>query len=377
MKFISAGTLKSRLQAAFPEREFIMRSQGQVRFIRISSRMQKVAAGTCAALLGAWCVSMGAVAVSQFSATSDHALLRLREAKVATAESRVQQYRDNLDGTVDDLARRQKFIETVVEAHIGDLPDDKQAGETVTDSASEAAETVKKVSAAVPEAGKLAGVEAEQLAFVERLTRYADRRAASAAQAIRKLGLNPSAMANARGGEGGPLEKLATAADGSIDPRFQRLGQSLARMDSLENGLASIPQVSPAHVAYVSSSFGYRADPFTGGAAFHAGLDFPGPMGSPIYAAAKGRVTFVGQRQGYGNCVEISHGNGLMTRYGHLSGFNVRPGQLVDGGTRIAAMGSTGRSTGPHLHFEVRNNNRPMNPRTFLEAAHNVQQEAR
>lgn len=354
-----------------------MRSQGQVRFIRISSRMQKVAAGTCAALLGAWCVSMGAVAVSQFSTTSDHALLRLREAKVATAESRVQQYRDNLDGTVDDLARRQKFIETMVEAHIGELPDDKQTGETVTDSASESAETVKKVSMAVPEAGKLAGVEAEQLAFVERLTRYADRRSAAAAQTIRKLGLNPNTMANARGGEGGPLEKLTTAADGSIDPRFQRLGQSLARMDALENGLASIPQVSPAHVAYVSSSFGYRADPFTGGAAFHAGLDFPGPMGSPIYAAAKGRVTFVGQRQGYGNCVEVSHGNGLMTRYGHLSGFNVRPGQLVDGGTRIAAMGSTGRSTGPHLHFEVRINNRPMNPRTFLEAAHNVQQEAR
>ncbi|XJJ66846.1 peptidoglycan DD-metalloendopeptidase family protein [Novosphingobium sp. BL-8A] len=378
MKFISAGALKSRLQAAFPEREFIMRSQGQVRFIRISSRMQKVAAGTCAALLGAWCVSMGAVAVSQFSATSDHVLLRMREAKVATAESRVQQYRNNLNGTVDDLARRQKFIETMVEAHIGDLPEDQKAGETVTDSTAETAETVKKVSLAVPEAGKLAGIEAEQLAFVERLTRYADRRAAATADTIRKLGLNPNSIAAGnRAAEGGPLEKLATAADGSIDPRFQRLGQSLARMDALENGLASIPQVSPAHVAYVSSSFGYRADPFTGGAAFHAGLDFPGPMGSPIYAAAKGRVTFVGQRQGYGNCVEISHGNGLMTRYGHLSGFNVRPGQLVDGGTRIAAMGSTGRSTGPHLHFEVRINNRPMNPRTFLEAAHNVQQEAR
>ncbi|WP_279389715.1 M23 family metallopeptidase [Novosphingobium sp. PhB165] len=375
---MSAETLKSRLQAAFPEREFIMRSQGQVRFIRISSRMQKVAAGACATLLGAWCVSMGAVAVSQFSSTSEHAMLRMREANVATAESRVQQYRNNLDGTVADLARRQKFIETMVEAHIGDLPEDAKPGETGADSSAETAGTVKKVSVAVPEAGKLAGVEAEQLAFVERLTRYADRRAASTADTIRKLGLNPNSIAAGnRGGEGGPLEKLSTAADGSIDPRFQRLGQSLARMDALENGLASIPQVSPAHVAYVSSSFGYRADPFTGGAAFHAGLDFPGPMGSPIYAAAKGRVTFVGQRQGYGNCVEISHGNGLMTRYGHLSGFSVHPGQLVDGGTRIAAMGSTGRSTGPHLHFEVRINNRPVNPRTFLEAARNVQQEAR
>ncbi|KPH57516.1 peptidase M23 [Novosphingobium sp. ST904] len=380
MKFTSAGALRTRFRAAFPDRELIMRSQGQVRFIRISSGMQKAAVGVAVSLLGAWCVSMGAVAFSQFSATSEHAALVNREAKVATAESRVQQYRDDLNGTVADLARRQQFIEKMFDAHIGELPEDRQAGETVTDSSAEAAETVRKVSAALPEAGRLAGIEAEQLAFVERLTRYADRRATAASDAIRKLGLNPRTMiagVRSKVAEGGPLERLATSANGSLDPRFQRLGLSLARMDALENGLASIPQVSPAHVAYVSSSYGYRSDPFTGGAAFHAGLDFPGPMGSPIYAAAKGKVTFVGQRQGYGNCIEISHGNGLMTRYGHLSGFGVRAGQEVEGGARIAAMGSTGRSTGPHLHFEVRVNERPVNPRPFLEAARNVQQEAR
>ncbi|MEJ2457870.1 MAG: M23 family metallopeptidase, partial [Novosphingobium sp.] len=108
---------------------------------------------------------------------------------------------------------------------------------------------------------------------------------------------------------------------------------------------------------------------------FHAGLDFPGPRGSPIYAAAKGTVSFVGRRHGYGNCIEISHGNGLMTRYAHLSSFGkTHVGEQVDAGTVIAAMGSTGRSTGPHLHFEVRVNGRPVNPRPFLEAARNVQQ---
>ncbi|MFD1958453.1 peptidoglycan DD-metalloendopeptidase family protein [Novosphingobium panipatense] len=163
--------------------------------------------------------------------------------------------------------------------------------------------------------------------------------------------------------------KLATQADGRLDSRFARMGRSLARMSALENGLTLVPQVSPAHVAYVSSSFGYRSDPFTGGAAFHAGLDFPGPMGSPIYAAAKGRVTFAGQKHGYGNCIEVTHGNGLMTRYGHLSGFRTRVGQEVEAGALIGAMGSTGRSTGPHLHFEVRVNDRPVNPRPFLEAA--------
>lgn len=355
-----------------------MRSQGEVRFIRLSSRMQLAGLGVASLLLTAWCGSMTAVAVERWSAGSDYAALVNREAEVAVAESQVEKYRDGLDEVTADLARRQKFIEQMVEAHIGEIPDAQLDQGTLSASNREAARTANKVSAVLPEAEGLARIEAAQLAFVERLTRFADHRAEQASMAIRKLGLNPNTMASGSPrAEGGPLQRLATGKDGSLDPRFRRLGVSLARMDALENGLASIPQFKPADVAYVSSSFGYRSDPFTGGAAFHAGLDFPGPMGSPIFAAAKGTVTFVGHRQGYGNCIEISHGNGLMTRYGHLSSFKTRIGQKVDAGTVIAGMGSTGRSTGPHLHFEVRVNGQPVNPRPFLEAATNVQQEAR
>jgi len=377
LKSTSAGALVARLRALFPDREFIMRSQGQVRFIRVSSRVQLACAGSMAALFAVWAGTIGAIAVARVSSTSEYAALHDREAALARSEGRVKAYRDDISETTADLAQRQKFIEQMVEAHIGDLPDDSQA-ETAVSDAGKAADTAGKVSAALPEAGGLARIEAEQLAFVERLTRYADRRSEAASAAIRKLGLNPGTMiAGAKAAEGGPLLKLATSTDGKLDPRFQRMGVSLARMDALQNGLASIPQVSPAHVAYVSSSYGFRADPFTGGAAFHAGLDFPGPRGSNIYAAAKGKVSFVGQRQGYGNCIEISHGNGLMTRYAHLSGFKAHVGESVDAGTVIGAMGSTGRSTGPHLHFEVRIHDRPVNPRPFLEAARNVQQEAR
>lgn len=352
----------------FADREFIMRSQGQVRFIRVSSRAQKIAAGAAVGVLGMWAASVGALALSQVSTGSESAALAKRAANVAKAEESVAKYRDNVDSVASDLARRQKFIEQMVDAHIQELPED--AGHPEPTAQTDA--TVKKVSAAVPGAGALARIEAEQLALVDRLTRYADRRSDAAMASIRKLGLNPNAMiSRARTAEGGPLVKLATGADGSVDPRFVKMGRSLSRMDALENGLASIPQVSPAHVAYVSSSYGYRSDPFTGGAAFHAGLDFPGPMGSPIYAAAQGRVTFVGQKSGYGNCIEVTHGNGLMTRYGHLSGFRTRVGQEVEAGALIGAMGSTGRSTGPHLHFEVRVNDRPVNPRPFLDAARN------
>jgi murein DD-endopeptidase MepM/ murein hydrolase activator NlpD len=104
----------------------------------------------------------------------------------------------------------------------------------------------------------------------------------------------------------------------------------------------------------------------------HTGLDIRGAFGQPIYAAAAGRVVRVGPWSGYGNVVVIDHGHGIETRYGHLSGFNTRPGAVVKAGEQIARMGSTGRSTGNHLHFEVRINGRAVNPRPYLEASADV-----
>lgn len=303
-----------------------------------------------------------------------------REARVATAETRVAAYRADIAKVADDLTHRQDFITRMVEAHVGDLPADRQAGETVSDSSAEARRTIDKVSAAIPEAAPLARMEARQLAFVESLTRLADRRAAAAEAAIRKLGLNPDHLLAARddtAAMGGPLLRFVTSADGGMDPRFRRLGVSLARMEALHRTLDGIPQAMPASFQYISSGFGYRADPFDGSAAFHPGLDFKGPTGAPIYAAARGRVSFVGQRSGYGNCVEIDHGNGLVTRYAHMSGFRTRTGTMVQPGQLIGLIGSTGRSTGPHLHFEVRINDRPVNPRPFLEVAPHVLEKAR
>lgn len=376
MKNIAVGGLWERLRKLFPDREFFMRSEGQVRFIKISARVQMIAAGLVAALLLVWVASMAAMAVSQYLSTRDRLALLEREAKVASSESRLDAYGDDVGKVADDLQRRQEFIEKMV----GTLPDDVKAGETVSNSSGEAAKTVNKVSAALPEASALVRIEARQLTFVERLTRLADRRAARAAENIRRLGLNPGQMLaslDRRADQGGPLLRLATSADGSLDPRFQRLGLSLARMEALERGLAGIPQVMPASLEFISSGFGYRADPFSGGPALHAGLDFRGPIGAPIYSAAKGTVRFVGVRPGYGKSVEVDHGNGLMTRYAHMSGFRARIGQPVQAGEVIGLIGNTGRSTGPHLHFEVRIHDRPVNPRPFLEAAARVLENSR
>ena len=367
----------TRLRAWFPDREFFMRSRGHVRFIRVSGRMQMMAAGAAAAVALIWLGTMLAVGVSHLLAAHDQASLLGREARVESAEKRVSAYRGSISGVADDLKRRQDFIEQMARAHLGDLPKDARAGETVSNSATAAAQTVAKVSAVVPEAGPLAQIEARQLAFVESLTRFADRRAEADAQHLRSLGLNPDAMLSreARGdAQGGPLELLSTSANGSLDPRFARLGASLARMDSLEHNMQRLPQYLPASLQYISSGFGYRSDPFTHQGSFHPGLDFRGPIGAPIFAAAKGVVSFAAVKSGYGNCVEVDHGNGLITRYAHMSAFHTHVGQAVVPGQLIGAIGSTGRSTGPHLHFEVRINNTPVNPRPFLEAATHVPQ---
>ena len=374
-----AGAM-ARIRGWFPEREFIMRTEGRVRYLRISSRLQMTAASIVAGLLLAWVLTIAAVALGSFLERRTSLALLDREAKVTSAESRIAAYREDVDAVADDLTQRQTFIEKMVRTYVGELPADAKAGETVSDSSKEASRTVRKVSAIVPEAAPLARVEAGQLAFAERLTRFADRRSAAAEAAIRKLGLDPDHMLASlddRSAMGGPLIALRPSGDGSFDPRFRRLGLSLARMDALQRGLQGIPQVVPSAGTRISSGFGYRADPFDGAPAFHAGLDFKGPVGAPIFAAARGRVAFVGRRPGYGNCVEVDHGNGLRTRYAHMSAFRTRVGETVPAGRLIGVVGSTGRSTGPHLHFEVRLNGQAVNPRPFLEVAPNVLEKVR
>ena len=368
------GGWASRINSWFPDREFFMRSEGQVRFITISSRVQKAAAAVALLVVLVWAISLAIAGWAQYSASADRNSLLSREAKVATSEERLAAYGDNLEAVSSVLDRRMEFMEATIDL----LPADMKVDSAISDSTGEAAATVEKVSAAFPQAAELARIEARQLAVVEGLTRYADWRSARAAEALKKLQLNPDAVIRRSESQamGGPLEGLATNANGEIDPRFERLGLSMARMSALESALDGVPQLSPA-AGGVTSQFGYRRDPFNRRAAMHNGIDFRGAIGSPIYAAAKGRVSFVGWKGGYGKTVEITHSNGLMTRYAHLSRFDAKVGDRVAAGEKIAGMGSTGRSTGSHLHFEVRINGRAVNPRTFLETAPNVLEEIR
>ena len=361
---------KNRIAGWFIDREFFMRANGQVRFLKVSAQVQRRVAGTVACVIGVWLVVTLGMAINQITVTAQRMALSAQEAKVESAEERVASYRGSIDEVTRDLERRQQMLESLGNQYLGELTDAGANLEAPVSEATESDRAVKTISLMVPEAAGLARIEARQIRFAEQMTRVAQVRTSKAEAAIREFGLNPEALARqARNARGGLFEPFFGSRKKDVrDPRFLKLAASLGRMDAMERALAAIPTSMPAAVPFMSSGFGYRSDPFTGAGAMHAGLDFKGPIGTPILAAAEGKVSLAGYNGGYGNTVEITHASGLVTRYAHLSGLNVRYGQKVERGVQIGRMGSTGRSTGSHLHFEVRLNGQAINPRKFLEA---------
>ena len=175
------------------------------------------------------------------------------------------------------------------------------------------------------------------------------------------------------GPKGGPLVPYS-AAD-FFDGDKHELVKEVEEMMQLYSILELMPLEKPIRTDKISSGFGRRIDPFTSRLAQHLGVDFSGPVGAKVYATADGTVSYAGSRGAYGNLVEVDHGLGIATRYGHLSRILVEEGDKITNGQLIAIQGSTGRSTGNHLHYEVRYNNRALNPLKFLAAGQHVSKE--
>ncbi len=179
---------------------------------------------------------------------------------------------------------------------------------------------------------------------------------------------------------GGPEEPVTgTAAplpiSSGIDNLRAEFDRQEAQLGVLENLLldrkvdnALLPSGMPVASGYIASGYGERSDPINGHQAVHLGLDFDAPIGTPVLAVAEGVVSFVGNKPGYGNVVEIDHGNGYMTRYAHNSALVAEVGSRVHPGDTIAKVGSTGRATGPHCHFEVWLNGKPVNPIAYVKS---------
>ena len=163
------------------------------------------------------------------------------------------------------------------------------------------------------------------------------------------------------------LEALLSNADGKMSALIDQL--TLAEAVLLTPSSEHLPRHSPMLIAPQSSSFGWRVDPFTGARVFHEGVDYQGNTGTNVTAAATGKVVYAAYHPQYGNMVELDHGNGLTSRYAHASALLVKVGDTVKVGDSLALLGSTGRSTGPHLHFEIRYRGVAQNPLRFLDSS--------
>ena len=215
-------------------------------------------------------------------------------------------------------------------------------------------------------------VERRQMAALSAVEESMDSRMRRMSSVVSDLGLNLANLEAAvpRSAMGGPFVPVKlTANAGPFEKQLYRINTTRAEMDRLNRTLALVPYRKPVigEVEF-TSGFGVRSDPFLGRPAMHTGLDFRAATGDPVRVTANGKVVSAGWSGGYGRMVEVDHGNGLSTRYGHLSEINVRVGEIVKIGQVVGLVGSTGRSTGPHLHYETRIEGEAVDPQKFLRA---------
>jgi murein DD-endopeptidase MepM/ murein hydrolase activator NlpD len=210
-------------------------------------------------------------------------------------------------------------------------------------------------------------VEARQTAAVNQMDQQLEGKVRKMRTVLADLGLK---LDNTRAAAGGPFVPVMLPAESQgFERALTRVSIARAYADDLSAKLVAVPlRVPVTGEIEITSPFGVRVDPFLHVAAMHTGIDFRGAYGEPIHATAAGTVTSAGWSGGYGQMVEIDHGHGLASRYGHLSEIDVRVGQVIRPGEVIGRLGSTGRSTGPHLHYETRVDGEAVNPEKFLTA---------
>lgn len=377
------GRLYEALETLFPERHLYVRSGAAMKAFVLTPAKQIMIAGGVAAVALWMGVCTAAMLVGALTASStDREIAQLKaqsERYVADRQARLDSAMAQLNaasGSNEDLASAMEKRHAALALLLTDLKEEPGAARALTPAinralAHEGASAVRRVEF----------VRAGQEQLLEAADGFAKSRADRLRLAFRMAGLTPSSFAS-KDSLGGPLieakDPRALAAVLDVDEdfaaRIQRVARNVSDTRSLSEAVEDLPVARPTGAGRQTSGFGVRFDPFTRRVAYHSGLDFSGGTAQPIYATGPGVVSFVGVRSGYGNVVEIDHGRGLKTRYAHLSSFAVRPGQRVAIGQRIAGMGSTGRSTGTHLHYEVWVNGRAQNPGRFLKAGEYVQQ---
>lgn len=374
---------RSLIERLFPERCLYLReSNGDVRGYVLTTGRQMIMAGVAALAVGWTLVASGGFLFDVVARTqADSQVVRARaaseranadlQARLETAVVRMSATNGSLDEMAQMVEHRHAALTGVMSMFHG-VPGAQGALKPATPLRAADHSPVQRVMA----------VRLDQDRLIARAEAFAQTRAERLRLAFRLAGLNPAAYVVQGAGLGGPLveakDPRALAAILDVDEgfaiRIRNAADNLNDMRRLADVADGLPFARPTQ-ARTTSGFGVRFDPFNGRPALHQGQDFAAPLNTPIYATAPGVISFTGVRSGYGNTVEIDHGHGFKTRFAHLNSIAVKPGQPIALGQRIGAMGTTGRSTGVHLHYEVWVNGRAQNPARFLRAGDQLVQQ--
>jgi murein DD-endopeptidase MepM/ murein hydrolase activator NlpD len=370
MSFASANRIAAGARLLFSPRNVIFHDGRSVRRLRLNGLSQGVAA-SAGAVVVAFAGYGAATATSQAASAAGLTAVPKAEQRIAGMERKLESMQTRVAAvrkSAEQHATRLEQRQALLAAALTGVGDEKKL-----------ALATLKID---PNGDRLAAfalapfgnVERRQAVLAEVALNQLNDRYSLATSEIRERGLRPERLVKGRKLEamGGPLIPAASAeatADLNADAQFRSLFMTWKKLDTLEQGVISIPSVQPVSHLRFTSNFGVRSDPFRGTAAMHAGVDIPGPIGTPIYATADGIVNHAARQGGYGNMVEVNHGKGIATRYAHLSKIIVSDNARVRRGQIIGLMGSTGRSTGSHLHYEVRIDGRAVNPVPFLTTA--------
>lgn len=363
--------LLARFRSLFTSRDIIFHNGRELKRVTLGAKSQAAVASIAAVGLCFTAYGVGQAGRSMAEATGIVApttpagKVAAMQAKVEAMQARVKAIRVAAEAHATTIERRQAILAGVLSGKVS--PD--QIALTMPVGRQPAPAFAANVLAPFHAA------EHNQAQLAALAQKRAQQHYRETIAKLRKLGIDPDRLLGDTGeAMGGPYVPAAAAnasPAAAADAQFRSLFASWKKLDSLEHSVIAIPAIHPIHEAKLSFSsyFGVRSDPFKGTAAMHAGVDMPGPVGTPVYATADGIVDRAGRAGGYGNLVEIDHGKGIQTRYGHLSKILVEPNQRVKRGEEIGLMGSTGRSTGSHLHYEVRIDGRAVNPIPFLQTA--------
>tara|TARA_B100001540_G_scaffold317069_1_gene348856 strand:+ start:398 stop:1741 length:1344 start_codon:yes stop_codon:yes gene_type:complete len=417
----------------FPERQLYFRANGVVRFVSLSSRTQLLLSFVAAGIL-VWVglSSYSFISKDNVLISKDQEISSLTNSYQSLQQD-FETLHNEIQDTTKQLTQRQAYLEELLNAEHGNTtsaiespaedattqnstPQEQKSPGTQPNASPQQSTGPQSHATTAPSVRKpallsrffstahaedaeydslsqlrqakstLLHLETQQNQQAERLIQKIAGRLHSIEQTLKTAGLQSQQILELLDenvspymGKGGPIDLLhqfGTAEDIAQQTRaaktFTQLMNDQSRLDDLKAALASMPVIIPVERYYVSSHFGIRKDPVTKRRARHHGIDLAGWWKTPIMAPASGVVTYSGRNGAYGNFIEINHGNGFKTRYGHLGKLKVRKGDHVTTKQIIGLMGSTGRSTGPHLHYEIWFDGKPRNPMKFFKAAEHV-----